>query len=87
MGVDFSEQRWQQVKNNYDLWWSGQLDRPLIQVVFTDCDPGRDEPDLPSYNGVTAFYGLDTPPQAIVDRWDYYLSSLKYAGSSTKTVI
>ena len=62
------------------------MDRPLIQVVFTDCDPGRDEPDLPSYNGVTAFYGLDTPPQAIVDRWDYDLSCRRYAGDAFPSI-
>jgi len=81
LSIDFSEQRWQKVKQDYQLWWAGQLDRPLVQVVFTDCDPGRDEPDLPSY-GFTSFYDLSVPAEKIVDRWDYDLSCQRFLGDA-----
>ena len=81
MGVDFSEQQWQQVKDNYRLWWADRLDRPLVQVIFTGCDPGRGEPTLPGY-AFTSFYDLDVPAEAIVDRWDYDLACLRFAGDA-----
>jgi len=85
LSIDFCEQRWQQIKENYQLWWTGELDRPLVQVVFTGCEAGRKEPDLPSY-GFTSFYDLGVPAEKIVDRWDYDLSCQGYAGDAFPNV-
>ena len=43
MGIDFSQQRWHTIDDNYRLWWAGQLERPLIQLTLTGHDPGRAE--------------------------------------------
>ena len=81
MSVGFSEQQCQQIKDNCSLWWAGRLDRPLVQVVFTDCELGRNEPALPGY-AFTSFYDLDVPAESIVNLWDYDLSCLNFFGDA-----
>ena len=81
MTIDFSRQRWETIKKDYRLWWTGQLDRPLIQLTLTGRDPGRDEPELPCY-GFQSFYNLSVPAEDIVDRWDYELSGLEFLGDA-----
>lgn len=81
MTINFSKQRWQQIKKAYDLWWNGQLDRPLIQAIFTGRDPDRAEPELADYP-FTSFYDLSVPAEAIVDRWDYRLSCQQFAADA-----
>jgi len=55
MSIHFSKERWKRVVENSHAWWTGQLERPLIQVVAQGPDPGRPEPDLPNHS-FTAFY-------------------------------
>ena len=81
MGIDFSKERWERVRENYGKWWAGELDRPLIHAVCTGRDPGRPRPDLPNY-GFTAFYDMSVPASDIVDMWDYNLSCVKFMGDS-----
>ncbi len=80
MGIDFDGARWERVKANYAAWWAGELKRPLIHVVVGR-DPGRPEPKLPNH-GFVPFYGLYTPVEDIVDRWDYNLSCCKFLGDA-----
>ncbi|GEM_PF-2078735 len=34
MGIDFGPERWEKVEENYELWWKGKLDRPLLPIVL-----------------------------------------------------
>ena len=77
MSIDFSQQRWQRINENYRLWWAGELERPLIQLMLTGRDSGRPEPDLPHYS-FQSFYDLSVPAEAIIDRLDYELSRLEF---------
>jgi 5-methyltetrahydrofolate--homocysteine methyltransferase len=81
VGIDFSHDRWQRIRRNTALWWSGQLERPLVQVAVVGRDPGRPEPHLPSY-GFIPFYDPSVPPEAIVDRFDYDLSCRWFPGDA-----
>ena len=81
MTIDYSRQRWKGIKENYRLWWTGQLDRPLIQLTLIGRNPGRDEPELPGYD-FQSFYDLSVPAETIVDRWDYELSCLEFLGDA-----
>jgi len=81
MGIDFSKDRWECVRENYRKWWSGELERPLIQMSCGGHDPGRKRPDLPDY-GFTAFYDFSVSAEQIVDLWDYNLSYVKFMGDS-----
>ena len=79
--IDFSKDRWERVKENYALWWDGRLDRPLVHVVLTGRDPGRDKPDLPLH-AFASFYDLSVPAETIVDCRDYDLSRKRYVGDA-----
>lgn len=81
MGIDFDEARWERVKDAHRKWWAGELDRPLIYVTLGGRDPGRPEPSTPRKH-MAAFYDLNVPAADIVDRWDWDLSCLRFAGDS-----
>lgn len=85
MPIDFTKERWEKIKEDYGLWWTGQLKRPLIQICLGGHDPGRPEPTLP-YHGFTAFYDFSVSPEAIVDRWDYSLSCYKFIGDTFPSI-
>jgi 5-methyltetrahydrofolate--homocysteine methyltransferase len=79
LAIDFCNDRWARVREAYDLWWDGNLRRPLIHMTLTGSDPGRSEPQLP-FHHFTAFYDLSVSADQIVDVWDYHLSRLKFLG-------
>lgn len=81
MSIDFDDKRWERIRKDAALWWTGELERPLIRIVVDGNDPGRSEPALPKYP-FDAFYDLSVPASAIVDRWDYDLSCKKYLGDA-----
>ena len=79
--IDFSPERWNKVKNNFNRWWAGELDRPLIQITVQGHSPGQTEPELPDFSFVP-FYDRSVSAEAIVNRWDYNLSCRKYSGDA-----
>ena len=81
MSVNFDSERWESIVRNYQLWWAGELERPLIQAVFRGAEPGRSEPALAALP-YTSFYDSSVSAEAIVDRWDYDLSCYEYAGDA-----
>lgn len=85
MNIDFGPERWEKLRETYRLFWAGELDRPIIPVVVGGRDPGRPEPQLPSYRK-TAFYDLSVPAEDIVDRWDYNFSCCEYLGDAYPSV-
>lgn len=85
MSVDFSFDRWEEVKDTYRRWWAGDLGRPIVFATLNGRNPGRDEPELP-YEDFVPFYDTSVPVEKIVDRWDYDLSCGKYLGDSFPTV-
>jgi len=56
-----------------------------LQVTLNGYDAGRPEPALPGH-GFTSFYDLSVPAEAIVDRWDYTLSTQRYFGDAFPTI-
>ena len=81
MAVDFSTDRWNRIREDYAAWWSGKLDRPLIQVYLGGGRPDRPQPDIPAYSSVS-FYDFSVPAEAIVDRWEYDLSLFAFLGDA-----
>ncbi len=70
------------VKEIYETWWEGALDRPLVNLVVVDPPQAAverigPEPPLP-YRKFTGTYGIDVSPQRIVDRWDWELGRRRY---------
>lgn len=86
MPIDFDIQRWERVKADAKAWWRGDLERPLIQARLHGADPGRPEPSLRSHE-FASFYEGRVPPEAIVDRWDYDLSSTRFLGDAFPHIV
>ncbi len=75
MSIEFSPERWEQVKANARAWWAGELDRPLIQVILSGRDPGRPKPVVAGES-----------PAAQIDHWDYGLSCQRFLGDAFPAV-
>jgi hypothetical protein len=73
--------RWTRIRDNARRWWNGELDRPLIQVVVQNAPTDRKPPRL-APESFQANYGLDVPPEDIIDRWDYDLSTQRFLGDA-----
>lgn len=81
MPIDFSPERWENVRASYEKWWNGQSDRPLVTYTITNRDPGRPQPYAPILSQQTCT-DLSIPADALVDRWDWELSRLTFLGDS-----
>lgn len=81
MGIDFSEDRWQRIRKNAQLWWAGKLGRPLFQITLTGQESDRERPALREKDFVPC-YGASASCEQIVDRWDYELSCRRFIGDA-----
>lgn len=81
MAIGFDSHRWEKLKHDTDIWWKGELQRPLVQYAVRGRDPGRPEPSLPLHQFIP-FYDCSVNPREIIDRWDYELSCYEYLGDA-----
>ncbi len=81
MGIDFSHERWDRVKDTYERWWQGKLKRPVCGVTVVNRDPGRDEPPAPLLTRATC-HDFSWTAEQLVDRIDYELSRLTFLGDA-----
>lgn len=81
MPIDFDFERWQKIKETYQAWWQGELDRPIIPVAIPNRDPGRPQPPAPllSQESCTDF---SWSPEQIIDRIDYEFERYTFLGDS-----
>jgi 5-methyltetrahydrofolate--homocysteine methyltransferase len=81
MNIDFDTSRWERVRETAERWWAGELRRPLLYITRKDRDPGRPEPSLP-WKKYAAAYDCTVSAEAIIDRWDYEISRLRFFGDA-----
>ena len=81
MPIDFDDSRWDQIKEDCQRWWAGELRRPLIQMRLTGRDPGRSPAAHPDHHR-TAFHDFSIPAEEVVDVWDYRLSATEFLGDA-----
>ena len=79
--IRFSDRQWDMAINNYRKWWKGELGRPLLPVIITGADPGRPMPKTPLLSFASCA-DLSIPPEAVIDRIDYELSTYEFYGDS-----
>lgn len=72
MGIDFSGERWEAVRNTFQQFWDGTLHRPVVVAQCVGRDPGRPKPDVPCPNQGNV-HDFSWTPEQIIDRldWDY----------------
>jgi hypothetical protein len=81
MSIDFTPERWEKVKENYNSWWENKLERPIIPVIVEGRDPGRPEPKTHLLTQANC-HDLTISPEDIIDRIDYELSKQYYMGDA-----
>lgn len=81
MSIDFTPERWTQIKETYRRWWARELERPLIPVQIVGRDPGRAKPDG-SYLGQDNCTDFSISPEQIIDRIDYEISTSHFLGDA-----
>ena len=86
MAIDFTMERWKRIKADSRKWWSGEFERPLIQIGMGGRETKRAKPDLP-YHHFQSFYDFSVPVDRIVDWWEYHLDTQAFAGDSFPHVI
>ena len=81
MAIQFDPQRWERIRRTYEQWWSGTLDRPVINIAVRRPKADRPASVLP-FRSFTSDYPLDAPAEQVIDSWDYELSHLAFAGDA-----
>ncbi len=86
MSIEFSQPRWQKVKDDARKWWAGDLGRPLIQARLSGKQPGRSASSVP-YHDFTSFYDLSISAEDVADAWDYQLCCTEHMGDAYPHVV
>jgi len=81
MGIAFSVNQWDRVRDAYGAWWADRLDRPILPAAIENRDPGRICPAAPVLSQATCA-DLSIPAEALIDRLDYELSKLSFVGDA-----
>jgi hypothetical protein len=81
MPVEFTPQQWSYLRSNYEAWWQGTLERPLIIAMCYGLDPGRPQPAAPFLSQETCT-DLRWSAEELIDRVDWELSQVRWLGDS-----
>jgi hypothetical protein len=81
MTIEFDTDRWVNLRKNYDAWWDGSLERPLIDLILPNKEPDRDMPRTPLLTQATCA-NIDIPVKDLVDRLDWELSCMTFMADS-----
>ncbi|MGL4738800.1 MAG: hypothetical protein ACRCW2_15205, partial [Cellulosilyticaceae bacterium] len=79
--IDFDKERWNGIKDTYDRWWEGTLDRAVLPVVIQGRAPTRVQPPAPLLSQATSL-SFEYTADALIDRIDYELSKNIYLGDA-----
>ncbi|MEA4889653.1 MAG: hypothetical protein VB070_09350 [Clostridiaceae bacterium] len=86
MITHFANSRWSHVKENYENWWTNQLERPIFNIQIHGADPGLPKPEEPIYANLSS-YDLSVPMATIIKHCEYSLCSRYYLGDSYPTYL
>jgi len=82
MPINFSPNQWDKIKKDYEAWWNGELDRPLIHDVRRNVvDPSVPKPSTPLLSQQTVT-DLSIPAKDLIERWDYELSTYEFVADA-----
>lgn len=81
MPIHFDAERMEQVRRNHDLWWRGELDRPLIKVVINDAHPAPKRTPAPVLSQ-SSCADLSWSPEEVIDALDESLSQCEFLGDA-----
>jgi hypothetical protein len=73
--VRFTPADWARIERDWNAWWAGELERPLVVMESVDPVPGADWCQLTKF-------GLDTPVDGILDNWQRILEATHFLGDA-----
>lgn len=81
MPINFTDKRWEGVRETYRKWWAGELNRPVSGVAVINRDPGRAQPSAPLISQANCL-DFSWSADGIIDRLDYELCKQTYLGDA-----
>ena len=81
MTIEFTPQQWKAIHDNYEAWWNGTLERPLVIAMLYGLDPGRPQPPAPLLSQETCT-DLRWSAEELVERIDWELAQVRWLGDS-----
>ncbi|MBO7090510.1 MAG: hypothetical protein J6W23_01905, partial [Victivallales bacterium] len=79
MAIHFTKERMAEVMGNYDRWWKGELDRPLMALLRYGAHPSAGKARAPSLSQASCA-DFRWSPAELIDKMDEDLSTFEYAG-------
>lgn len=79
MSVHFDASHMEEVSNNYEKWWSGELERPLIYGFIRDAYPSSHAAEAPLLSQANCT-DLSWSPEQLIDAMDSHLSRYEFIG-------
>jgi 5-methyltetrahydrofolate--homocysteine methyltransferase len=73
--IRFSDDRWKQIERDWQTWWAGELQRPLVTIEISDPVPGAETSQLTRW-------GLDTPIDQLLDNRQRLLEATHWLGDA-----
>lgn len=77
MAIHFDMDRMERVKETYDAWWNGTLDRPLLRMMILDAYP-LDRPLNYPYVTLDMAADFSMTPECLIDTLDQDLSTMEF---------
>jgi hypothetical protein len=75
IAIRFTEEDWQRTERDWNAWWAGELERPLLTLEITEPDPAHDWSHLSKW-------GLDTPVDQVLDNAQRILEATHWLGDA-----
>ena len=75
INIRFTEADWQRIERDWNAWWIGELDRPIVVIEVTDPLPDADGSQFTKF-------GLDTPVDQVIDNWQNILEATHWLGDA-----
>lgn len=75
INIRFTENDWQRIERDWNAWWTGQLDRPLLTLEIVEYDPHQ-------YWSQLTRWGLETPVDEVLDKAQRILEASHWLGDA-----
>jgi hypothetical protein len=75
INIRFTDKDWQRIEHDWNLWWAGELERPLLTLEVTEPDPSHDWSHLTKW-------GLETPVDQVLDNAQRILEATHWLGDA-----
>ena len=75
INIRFTEEDWQRIERDWEAWWAGELERPLLTLEVTEPDPAHDWSHLSKW-------GLDTQVDQVLDNAQRILEATHWLGDA-----